>query len=289
MENKKIVVFYSGGLDSTTLLSSLVLNSTITEIKDLVYIALNNYSIKENISFYKNIIIANKLQTISTDDVLNNKIPNISKQIFVSGDPGISCTAVNILLPLIKSTKLKLDDSKNFDHLCKLFYKTTCDLHKIDSDTLVNNYKFIVQASARIKNIEVNNMYDFRVWQNINFRYMANVFWMAINMEKIFLENPKGKNYWQTHFIPFYHTDQFQIWDYQTKQDGLNYLNSDNNPKFYKPHHKKLINLVNYDEDYTLYKGKKASLDAQNNLWSKLKYFDSEYIPYSIDGDNAMV
>ena len=89
--------------------------------------------------------------------------------------------------------------------------------------------------------------------------------------------------------IPFYHTDQFQIWDYQTKQDGLNYLNSDNNPKFYKPHHKKLINLVNYDEDYTLYKGKKASLDAQNNLWSKLKYLDSEYIPYSIDGKNAMV
>ena len=140
----------------------------------------------------------------------------------------------------------------------------------------------------RIKFLLANPFSDF-VWLMAFICFgKINVFWMAINMQKILLDNQKGKEHWQDHYIPFYHNDEFQIWEYATKEDGIVYLRSNANPKFYKTHHKKLINKVNYDESYTLYKEKIPSLNQAYMSWYQLSYLDENYIPYFRHGKNAM-
>ena len=43
-QSKKIILFYSGGVDSTALLSSFIQNFTMAELRDLVYIACDESS-----------------------------------------------------------------------------------------------------------------------------------------------------------------------------------------------------------------------------------------------------
>ena len=102
-------------------------------------------------------------------------------------------------------------------------------------------------------------------------------------MPKILLKQRKGKQYWDKNFVAFYHTDQFQVWDYQTKNDGLTYIEKQGDPKYYKPHHKKLISSVHNDLNYTLYKGKLASLPVESMSWQKLSFIDNEYLPHYKD------
>ena len=75
--NKKIVIFYSGGVDSTAMLCSFINILPIAELRDLVYIACNDSSICENPNFYKEVIIGNRLTTIDVTDVCHNNIKNI--------------------------------------------------------------------------------------------------------------------------------------------------------------------------------------------------------------------
>ena len=84
------------------------------------------------------------------------------------------------------------------------------------------------------------------------------------------------------------HTDLFQIWDYQNKADGLEYVRKEGDPKYYKPHHKKLISSVHDDLNYMLYKAKVASLRPESMSWQKLSFIDNEYLPHWKDEKNAM-
>ena len=232
-------------------------------------------------------IVDNHFQILNTYEVCQNTI-DISENIFVSGDPGISCNNLNSFVKLYKSTGLELSNKANYEILCNTFYKDTCASLNLNLVEAVQDYRTFVEFTAKTHNLEIDNIYDFKMWQHLNFRYISNVYWMLVNMPKVLSKNAKGKTYWDTHFIAFYHTDLFQIWDYQNKADGLEYVRKEGDPKYYKPHHKKLISSVYDDLNYMLYKAKVASLRPESMSWQKLSYIDNEYLPHWRNEKNAM-
>jgi len=84
-KNKKIIVLWSGGIDSTAMLVSLLKNLNNADLKN-VSVGMNNMSIEENQTFFLN-HIKDKINIIELDKILiNNEF--LKNNILLQGDPG---------------------------------------------------------------------------------------------------------------------------------------------------------------------------------------------------------
>jgi len=182
----KFVVAYSGGIDSTLIVASLIKNLTKEQLKN-IYIYCDTASVIENPIFYKKFISKN-FKLINSSSML---IEDVIRQ----GITMISASSADVLC-----------GSKNFLELQDNLYFYTKDLSSsskknifnlwpkaIDGGTHYSNFKdliishYSVESSPRlgesyyyklVRNIEtsdvpINSFYDFYWWHLFNLKYIC--------------------------------------------------------------------------------------------------------------------
>jgi len=86
-KNKQLVINWSGGIDSTSVLISFLKNTTPADQK-LITVCCNTTSIKEYLNFYLKFISPNNNIQIKTSNTLVVSKEYLDKNIIIHGDPG---------------------------------------------------------------------------------------------------------------------------------------------------------------------------------------------------------
>lgn len=227
-ENKKIYILWSGGIDSTNMLSSF-LASDID--KKMITVVCNHDSINEYPWFWKT-YIKNNLKYISTEKFFQFGRWNLVDGIIVEANPVDSLFGGVLSNPLIKK-----------GHLKKLYYPATEEniIHvfqdlgfsNIESTYLNKIINLTIDKSPR----KIENIYDIFWWFGYNF------LWAGICL--------KGdlRFYPNTNYRSFYNEKPIQIWAFDNIETMTNLYS-------YKKDYL-LPNIFNFTQDKIYFENKK--------------------------------
>jgi hypothetical protein len=202
-KGKKLNLFWSGGLDSTTLLSLFF------EHRDKIRIHLNYNSILEGGYIYDTFIKNNFEHTVGTTTALNQWYED---ELYITGDPGNHLHTI----PSINSYEnfipgINLFDKENVHHL-HLPYERYVPQDKIEF------YEPALKKAPR----PIETLEDFIWFNTFNFRFDESRFAMVIKLS----------NRWNRHdskmfdsIIGFFYTDYFQQWSINNKEPQYDLYN----------------------------------------------------------------
>jgi hypothetical protein len=246
--NRKIAVMWSGGVDSTLILTSFLKTCSKENLKRIT-VLMSHDSIIENPYFYDNFILpnfelmpANNFAHIMGNDnyfyVTGEGMDQLYASLFVieafkifwdsKSAPFEPITEDNMIPFIQHRTKFNEKDS------IKLYYilKKLCDAAPIKIDT---PYKFFWWNNFALK------------WQNTYVRSM--LFSHPINRQSIKVEE---------NYTTFFHNDDFQLWNMNTIERDGSMIKDDSNES-YKQKCKEIIYEFDGNLDYRLNKNKYGS------------------------------
>lgn len=276
--NKRLAVMYSGGIDSTAILCSLLKNCTEKDIKEKVVVLLSDQSIQENPNFYNNYVIK-KFNCVSSfkfpyfvgnDDFLLISGEN-ADQLFGSQVTGkfTSYRPYEFLFQDLSSVK---------DEVITWMSGRLEDEYKKYAPKYYNMFKRLCDAAP----IKIDNLYKFLWWINFTNK------WQSVYVRIL----PYSKNInnikLQENYTTFYWPEQFQLWAMNNSdrlvkdtEDSVKYIIKDyildfNGDKSYysKPKVGSLTNLVKQKEIVML-------LNNDMTYTNEFPTPDSEYINQS--------
>jgi hypothetical protein len=243
--NRKIGILWSGGIDSTAVMSSFIKNYSMSELKDRLYVLTSTDGIRENPNFYKNFILPN-FKIVSSeylpwqfeqDDVLVTG--ELNDQLF-----GSDLMKVYLRINQAKVANAKLDK----DHIIAYF------------DAFINNIKVTlvmvnaIYMSAAKVGVDLETNLDFFWWYNFCFK------WQAVNFRVYALAMPRlipdiTQQWHSDHMFHFFQSPEFQLWSMNNPQ-----IRHITDWKNYKQKAKDYIFELDKNEDYLVNKIKKPSL-----------------------------
>lgn len=211
-QNKKVMVLWSGGIDSTTVLASLIKNWPQQDLENLI-VVMNSNSILENIEFYQK-FISNKLLCLHypkldiTDDTF-------SKNIIIHGDPadclyGPSTVAYRAL---IESGQHHEPYEKHLNRMAELIQPTVSSPHYVEDfgKWWVNK----VTINLREVNPEnITTVADWWWWTYFNFKWEFSCQRPLTFNRKDFKKGISTENLQNFANTTFYNTPEFQNWSY---------------------------------------------------------------------------
>lgn len=199
---EKVYCFYSGGLDSTTLLTSILKNWNTQDLEKLI-VVLNEHSIGEYPLFYET-YIKDKLNTISTNLFYSSQLLMNEKHLYVTGEPG-GYTLAPICLKKYDSlypNSYLQDWQSNKDKLI-LFY-----------DNNINVFEEICSLLPK----HFVTVFDFLFWVTFNYNYTASLYYLPIMIGKLDA-GVDVKSWVSNNNISYYNTVDFQNWAMYTPTD----------------------------------------------------------------------
>lgn len=263
---KRIVIQWSGGIDSTTMLSSFIKNLNSADLENIT-VALSTNSILENPSFYKK-FISEKLECINwleldlTDEWFTNNL-------MLHGDPadclyGPSGPAYSHLV-------------SSGDHL--MSHRTHRHLLYESLEKMPGFGKWYVdKISAPLDNIPADNVQtiaDWWWWHYFNFKWFASVC-RPLYFCRSDLTKPIRRDLFEEYVNnTFYNTHDFQLWSYSNLQN----LIGKEPKKNHKAIPKKYIFELNPDPVYFESKRKYASKPTNQSIR------DFKNVPFVFDKD----
>ncbi len=211
--NKKIMVLWSGGIDSTAVLSSFIKNIPQNELKDYLAVTLSTVSIFENFGFYSK-FISNKLECHSYSSIeVDNEF--LRKYILIHGDPGdcLYGPSVGLYMSYIQDGRCRESYKKHIKDFPKLFtLPENSRFHNKDfGDWYVNK---ITDNLLDVNPDNVESVGDWFWWTYFNFKWEFSIqrpFYfnrkdlgspLDLDLVDDYIENS------------FYNTDKFQLWSY---------------------------------------------------------------------------
>ena len=281
IKNEKIMLFYSGGLDSTCVLCSFILELGLAECQRRIIICMSNDGIEENPIFY-NQFIKGKFETVDTLDFLYGRVADQYLDcVYVTGDIGLCAASGSIgptgtaggLLAVYQQYPHFFQGGNAKDHLTEYY--------QVASDTLgianpIDTALELLDGSAEAVGIKNYTFHDYWWWLNFNFKFHDQYFWIMQHCSYLLKKRPLGKEYWDQHYIPFFSDDKFQLWDYTNKEYPLKYVMNGGKISEYKKPLRDLIYSVNKDNEYRQQKGKKLSLNLPKD-YPKMAVLDLDY------------
>jgi hypothetical protein len=261
---KPIIVLYSGGIDSTLMLISMMKNCPLPELKDLIKVALSTESIIENPNFYYDYIRENF--TLVSSDNIDRYFDNSSiivggefnDQLFGTDIPGI------MYKDLMYYRQLNNRYSRKFivDWFILKGMSVESSNHWFD---LLDNH---IKKTDGCQNITTNFHFFWWInfcfkWQSIFFRLLARI---VTNRKHI------TKDFVGRYFHHYYSTNDFQLWsrfNHDKKIIG--------NWTTYKSESKNIIYEFNHDSNYRDYKIKIPSLSVLFQQRKTADAIDSEF------------
>jgi hypothetical protein len=227
-KDAKFAVAYSGGIDSTMVITALIKNLTEEQLKN-IYIYCDTASVIENPIFYKKFILG-KFKLI-------NSSKNLIEEVIGQGINMISSCSADVLY-----------GSKNILELQSNLYFYTKNLSTISKKNIFNSWRKAVDADTHysnfkdliishyspegfpelgesyydklVRNIEtsdvpVNSLYDFYWWHLFNLKYIS------ISAKLLVIDNSRiDYNELEKSIFDWYCNDDYQKWSMVNNNNG---------------------------------------------------------------------
>jgi hypothetical protein len=275
--NKKLAVLYSGGVDSTLILCSILKNAKPDDL-DNIHVFLSDESIRENLNFYYNFIIK-KFKCFSS-----YKYPYLlgrDDYLFVSGENADQLFGSQLNETFIKTYSVD-DVFKDYvgeqGRMLDIFDSRLSAENKKYKELIMQVFTKIVEGSE----IELKNVYQFHWWLNFSTK------WQSVYMRILpYCLNKKTLKL-QENYTTFYHTKEFSLWALNNfKKFSTDPISMGRNIS------KQYIFDVNGDPEYLkkpkmysliqLVRNKKSVYTINDNLQYVDNYPDKEYFNFKND------
>lgn len=265
---ENVYLFWSGGIDSTVILCSILKNWSVEDLKKLI-VVLNDSSIVENKHMYDS-YIDGKIKTMAVEKFFSGEVLFSHNSIYVDGNAGDSVTYLQIdrfdkSYPGYYSKPWK----ENIDVLIKYFSEYTTEQDGIET------YKRIVR-SLKENNLEVETIYDFLWWMTFNWlheKLLYNILWQYTPC--FFSSGLDTHQFLKNNMFQWFNSDEYQDWMVATigtnERIGDTILTNKNA-------FKKYIFEFNKDQEYFQYKRKEPSTP-------RIKTLENHIILCAIDTD----
>jgi hypothetical protein len=236
-----IVVCWSGGIDSTVILSALVKNWP-KNLLDRIQVRMNRASYYENPWFFDKIILKHgfKIQHEPSDwhrcYVLTG---NCADQIWIQADI--------VELQLVSPESSRWCIYKQKDNLLRWI------AHKSNEIVAQGIYDLTIQSS-QTAGVQLDTVEDFYWWWNFNFVYTGQLYKYLDDYES--RQSKIDISLWQKQHLSWYHTDQYQLWSAWNRSNGTKIANT---VRSYKWPAKQYIFDVDGNQWYRDYKTKLGS------------------------------
>jgi hypothetical protein len=155
-KNQAPYIFYSGGIDSTSIFVALLRNADRNFLESLTVVS-NHDSIQENPYFFDR-FIKNKFRIIETDKFLID--PEHAHEIaIIDGESGNQCLGSGEIYDLAR---------KNRTDLLDRHYSITEQFDYQPNDRFFVN---LALDSVKYAPVRIHSLYDFFWWSNFNFKF----------------------------------------------------------------------------------------------------------------------
>jgi hypothetical protein len=276
---ERIYLFWSGGIDSTTILCSLIKNWSNTDLEKIT-IVMNDFCIEENQFMYYKYILG-KYKTVRTDDFWNRTLTMNNNNVYVTGDCAESlmgCTEINKFDSFFPGAFAKPVHSQT-DNIIKYFMQSTGN--KSWAEFALEH---IFESLAK-NNITVTTVYDFLWWiefnwnHALNFYYILYIFGLVDNTIDV-------RKFLTTNMFAYYDSVDFQYWSIQAIGTDRKIQDTILSNKISQ---KKYIHAVNGDTEYLKNKTRVGSI-SKNLVWREMKFLlgiDTDFNIYYRDPYNC--
>ena len=199
--NMPLYVFWSGGIDSTLVLVSLLKNTTRDKL-DNVVVLMTEESIAENPNFYRD-HIRGKLQIGSSA-----LVPYIvgSRAVITNGDlndPVFGMGTAGRMMKFFGADIIHKPYERE-----KLF---TFFNRGVQNEQMTNLYLELFERLVRAAPVEIKSYFDYVWWLNFSLKWQFSSMKMITATSK--LAAPLVTvDYMRSQFLPFYGTEDFQLW-----------------------------------------------------------------------------
>jgi hypothetical protein len=205
-QGRPLAVMWSGGIDSTAVLTSLITNCTNP---DQIVVYLSTKSIFENPSFYKN-HISGKFRCVNIRDLDVNE-DFLQNNILIHGDPG-DC----LFGPSTTMFKHLMDDGL---HMSSWRDNKDLLIGCIESRNSMPGFAewYVDKVSNNIEEVglyEINSIADWWWWHYFNLKWEFSLMRPFFNARKD-LKAPISRETFQSYLsTTYFNTDYFQNWSY---------------------------------------------------------------------------
>ena len=268
----EIYFFYSGGIDATTVLCSMLINWDKVTLSKL-RVVMNQYSIDENPMMFRD-HIEGKFAIIPIEDFYSRKIVFSNDAIYTGGmcaDKIFGYDGViefDTRYPDKYQKPWRLNRDTIIDHFSSL---------SKSRDSGIFAYETVAESIERFLP-ESESIFDFLSWISFNWGYNNGVYSMAWALGHLPNEIDSKKWLSENCFI-FFNSEEYQYWHLGTI-DSPERMGS--NAKMHKYAAKKYIYDFNKDIDYFLNKNKEKSLprNPEHNSMYRFYAVDTNYTFY---------
>jgi hypothetical protein len=212
LTGKNIVVMWSGGIDSTCILSAFIKNLSAADLENIV-VCTSIPGIEENPHFY-NTLIRNRFQMLHLCD-LNVTTDFLQKNLLIHGDPGDCIMGPSISkYSSLFSTDQHLLTWKNHR---TVLYDLYHDMHApMFAAWWVNKVSDnLEELQNQGKFLNVKTISDWHWWNYFNFKWQDGTT-RALSCCKKDVKEKIGRAQLNEYFkFCFFSNNDFQIWSYQ--------------------------------------------------------------------------
>lgn len=259
-----LYVFWSGGIDSTLLLISLLKQATIVQ-REKIIILMTEDSIAENPNFYRD-HVRGKLNTESA-----NRFPHIlgTNHLLTGGEGNDQLFGSDVVARLIqKFGPSSMHIPYNRDMLFAFFNENAQD------PDAINFYLNLFEKLRSAAPIPLDSNFDHLWWINFSLKWQS-VFMRILSYVPPQLAGNITSEYVHTNYIHFYHTDEFQLWSLNNHDKKIK-----DEWRTYKWVCKDIIYDYTKDADYRDNKIKRGSLYSVLMQRSPFNFIDDTFCMY---------
>jgi hypothetical protein len=252
---KRLVVFYSGGIDSTLIVSLLISHPDWNKLKEVVWLAINEDSQIENPDFFHEIVLP----------MFGNKLLASNQFYDIINDQDNLCITGECADNLFGSLTLKgyMDNTGDFDAIHGDWRKESLPWLLDKGTTYRDEREDMLLKLVDASPVAIETNHDFLWWLNFAMKWQAVKYRMSMHSP-----TAQQAEYMAGNVINFFDSTQYQQWALYTKEPKVGgKWNS------YKLPAKNLINEIWPNEKYLKYKTKWPSLPTitrYNNAWGFL-------------------
>jgi hypothetical protein len=245
-QGKDIVIFYSGGIDSTLIVCLALMHVDWAKHAKHVHLAFNEDSVRENPKFFEEWIIPQ----------FGDRLINASEFHTLIQDDRYVCVTGEFADNIFGSLTLKsyMDSTGDFNAIHKDFNQTGLPwlLAKIKDLDQVENCREMINVLLDQSPIELRSNHDGFWWLNFATKWQAVKFRLVSHAPTADLVDVMAKR-----VLHFFETAEFQQWALYTDEEKVQ-----SDWYSYKLPAKKLILECNGDMEYFKYKTKYPSIPS---------------------------
>lgn len=271
-QREKLVLMYSGGIDSTLIACLLIASPYWSNIQDHMLLAFNEDSQIENPKFFKEVILPNFGHCLISSNEFYDVVSNPTYSC-ITGECADNLFGSLTLKSYMDST-LKYSDIHNPWETGSLIW--LLDKVKDHRDEREQMLYDLVNASP----VPIDSNHDFLWWLNYTMKWQAVKYRMSMHAPTA---EQAGAMAGQV--INFFDTEEFQRWALYTREPKLG-----DTWASYKLPAKKLINDIWPNQNYLVHKTKWPSLPTitrYNNAWGFLWEDEQGQLTVAKDISNA--